>query len=458
MVFNAYHPRVPGKVTICHHDVTAVAASDASGRPSVRLPRAGSSEQTREMSAGAARTPATRPPLAILPAASAGAASAPARVAPSLSIVLDVTRFAFALTVVAGHWTQGFFGIAGPPTLMRWAVRAVGGFFVLSGFTIRLLAQRREGFHVGAYFVERLSRLWSVVLPALALTVVCDFVSWRASPAFYLGCWPIVDGLAGVMRGLLANALFVSQVWSLDVAPLSNSPFWSLGYEMPFYVIYGAWMAVARPARRWLIVAGLGFAFGPQISMLLLLWLLGVGIFEALRAFDHLVARRRRTAVALAAAGALAVLVGFAALPDIEGPSAKLQVFIFTKLFPAIGIPVGRVGDCIIVGALLFAPLLLVAGAIAALFPGRDSPAVHRWAGRARRLGEVTFPLYLMHFPLFVAITAVCQRLQHVRKPGENWLWFTLVCALAFAATRPAATLKVWLRTRLRPLLAPSSS
>src|SRR6478609_5001320 len=99
------------------------------------------------------------------------------KVPPVTSLVLDIARFVLALSVALGHWTQGYFQETWPD-LTNGAIAAVGGFFVLSGYTIRLLTPAEQSFSGVNFFVERLSRLWSVALPALLLTVVLDLISY----------------------------------------------------------------------------------------------------------------------------------------------------------------------------------------------------------------------------------------------------------------------------------------
>ena len=63
---------------------------------------------------------------------------------------------------------------------------AVMVFFVLSGFVIAYVADKKEKtFH--DYALSRLARLYSVAAPALALTVVVDYVGSRIDYSLYTG-------------------------------------------------------------------------------------------------------------------------------------------------------------------------------------------------------------------------------------------------------------------------------
>jgi peptidoglycan/LPS O-acetylase OafA/YrhL len=195
------------------------------------------------------------------------------RLRPDLSVCLDLIRVALSLTVAIGHWTQGYFQ-DGWPDLTRLAAIAVGGFFVLSGFMIRALYPSGQAFSLTKYLIERLSRIFSVTVPALILTVLLDSISYHASPAYYVANWQ--SSLDHAPARVVINLIGLSQIWSYDIAPLSNGPFWSISYELAFYLIYGLWCS-GRPAAAALTL----LVFGPETAVLLCVWLLGAAAFDA---------------------------------------------------------------------------------------------------------------------------------------------------------------------------------
>ena len=190
---------------------------------------------------------------------------------PNISIFLDLTRFLLALAVAFGHWTQPAFQ-DGWKNQMGMAVAAVGGFFILSGFTIRMVTSHKR-FRLSQYCSDRLSRLWSVVLPALVITFVLDFLSHRINPQYYLDNWGMYT--SNPLYRFVMNAGFIAQLWNLDISPLSDRPFWSLSYEAWFYILFGLCMG------RWWIFLILAMVMaGPSILCLMILWLIGVVIFD----------------------------------------------------------------------------------------------------------------------------------------------------------------------------------
>ena len=61
---------------------------------------------------------------------------------------------------------------------------AVMVFFVLSGFVIAYVANSKEK-TIESYFISRFARLYSVVLPALILTIIFDYFGSRIAYELY---------------------------------------------------------------------------------------------------------------------------------------------------------------------------------------------------------------------------------------------------------------------------------
>jgi peptidoglycan/LPS O-acetylase OafA/YrhL len=179
----------------------------------------------------------------------------------ALSLYFDLARLLAAVSVVVYHtWTTVF-----PGSTQRWpGHEAVVVFFVLSGYVIAFTATR-PGVTLSEYIRHRCARVLPVAYAALLLSLVVAVLLGRNAGALV---WPTV-----------VNMLFVAQsgTWMLD-APL-NSPFWSLNYEVWYYVIFAAWTfavpkwRVARTALALLLA-------GPKILLLLPVWAMGVWLFR----------------------------------------------------------------------------------------------------------------------------------------------------------------------------------
>jgi peptidoglycan/LPS O-acetylase OafA/YrhL len=305
-----------------------------------------------------------------------------------LSLLLDLCRFSAAVTVVFGHLTQAAFS-TGWPGGTRLALEAVAVFFVLSGFVIRHATVTKER-TLEDYATARAARIYSVALPALLLTLVLDTLSARLNPGLYAR-WS-ADADAPVAR-IAVNLLFLGQAWTLDVSPLSDSPYWSLNYECVYYAAFGCFVFLARRVRR-LALAGLVMVVGPKVFLLFPLWLLGVWLHDRL---PQLTRAPAASATLIAGAGAGWLLWFGSRMPDrseswlaalVANPEASLG---FSR----------HAADFYVVGC-LFAIALVGANGLS----GRFEATLSCWARPIRVAASATFSTYLYHFPVLLFLAA----------------------------------------------------
>jgi len=289
---------------------------------------------------------------------------------PKFSAYLDIVRFLAALTVFLGHaagtnWTKGFLwqlGVYGDTCVVI--------FFVLSGFVIAWVAENKEG-NWWTYGANRVARLWSVIIPALVLTFVIDYVGVRMAPELYLDRpWFNGDHLA--LR-YLASLFMVHEVWHLNYTPGINLPFWSLGYEAFYYLAFGV-LTFCRGYKKYLVLAALFLLGGPLMLALLPVWMSGV------------LAYRTCKNRSLPVPAALAVFVA-SGLLLLMSPTLR-HAASFQWMGQDIG---GRYFDAI----LFFANLVAAHG----LFK-QSAPLPPRMAHAIKKIAATTFVLYLFHRPL----------------------------------------------------------
>lgn len=189
----------------------------------------------------------------------------------STSLYLDFCRFAAALMVFFHHYLYPPFYLGD----LRFTLgrKAVVIFFVISGFVIAYVTERKEA-SAREYCVNRAARLYSVVLPALVLTLLLDYSVRFLEPSLFD---PVVHTWPGLR--VLASLMFVNQSWNFTIAALSNGPFWSLCYEFWYYVIFGLFIYAPRRFRYLLVVIAALLA-GPRILLLFPIWLLGVAAYR----------------------------------------------------------------------------------------------------------------------------------------------------------------------------------
>jgi peptidoglycan/LPS O-acetylase OafA/YrhL len=166
-------------------------------------------------------------------------------------------------------------------------------FFVLSGFFITKSIHgsiQNSKWSFGGYAIDRLSRLWTVLIPALLITFAFDaagvqFVS--DSPA-YRGELPGLPDINPTDKStpliLFGNALFLQEILVPTFG--SNGPLWSLSYEFWYYAIFplllfGVVNYYSLTIRILLLVlAIIIFSFvGPAIALYFLIWLFGTASY-----------------------------------------------------------------------------------------------------------------------------------------------------------------------------------
>jgi peptidoglycan/LPS O-acetylase OafA/YrhL len=307
---------------------------------------------------------------------------APDVLQPNLSIYLDVLRYFAALMVYffhAGHfanYTLPFFGTYGG--------LGVVVFFVLSGFVIAYSAagKRRD---IVDYFIARFARLWSVVLPAILLTIALDTLGqWLSLPAYApMQPYSVFKWIAS--SGI--SVLFLNQIWHLDIWVGTNGPFWSLSYEFWYYTIFAA-LIYFRGWQR-VVLAGLAVCIaGPSIMVAFPVWFLGVGLYR-------LLCRRGAAGSkfgAIAFVVSLALLVAYTAL----GGSRLFSLLPFDYALVNIK-PCG----------INFWPQSYLVGLLIALNIYGFARIQHvfrnpsaRFVNVVRTTAETSFGLYLFHYPL----------------------------------------------------------
>lgn len=287
------------------------------------------------------------------------------------SEALDAIRALSAVLVLIGHTTQPVFS-DGSAWAMPAAVAAVGAFFVLSGFLVEHTTATRH--HSLQEFLQaRFARLYSVLLPALALTYALDAIGIRINPGAYE--W-FERGHANYLAGLPFHLTFLAQMHGIQGYPGSNTSTWSLCYEALFLVLFAAlqfrrsWGAVAATFAIVLVLAG------PHVFAFMPLWAAGSALHAWLLGAD-LRSRLLRLALVMALAIVAAALV-FGGI----WPLGKLA------LFPQL-----------LAGAAL-ASILIALAHFCRRPLWRPFANVTAWCARR------SYTLFLLHYPMLLLATA----------------------------------------------------
>lgn len=303
---------------------------------------------------------------------------------------LDMLRGACAMLVLVSHLrTMLIVPYAqaerhGPAELLLFTLGGLGHesvivFFALSGFLVggsTLAAIRAGRFSLLDYGAARLSRLWTVLVPALALTALLDLLGAAltrqdgAYPGAFAQMLFTGDAAAGPISHSLAtflgNLLFLQTI----ATPIfgSDDPLWSLANEAWYYLIFPLLALACLRRGRVASAAGavgglLALAFLPaDVALLGLPWLAGA------IAADH----PARWSPARALAGAAATLV-------------MIAVSHHERMLA---------GDILLGCAVAF-----LLRDLAAL-----RPVGGLYARAAAGLSNISYTLYAVHFPLLLML------------------------------------------------------
>jgi peptidoglycan/LPS O-acetylase OafA/YrhL len=357
------------------------------------------------------------------------------RLSTSESLLLDVIRVLAAAVVAFGHLSQRFFSTRWP-NLTTYAQGAVAVFFVLSGFVIRHVTTRHRS-DFKAYLGDRLSRIYSVAIPALIFTLIADSISRRVNPSFY-AFW--VGEYNHPLRRILENLAFTGQFWWRFRDPLSNSPYWSISYEMAYYLGYGCFFYLSGKAR-WISIAALCLLFGPRVVLLAPLWIAGCVVHDLYQRWNA-AGTTAANLTRLFAALFLLAPVGLLVL-RLNRLLAHTHPHLYIPTYPPDQrlFPIHYLFG--IVWAALFMALLFFARRIS-IDPGTS------FARNVRFIADGTFPIYLFHFPIYVLIAATIP--YNHGSPLPKILIFIGVVIIGILAGRPCNFLKDKLRSFSIPI------
>jgi len=259
---------------------------------------------------------------------------------------------------------------------VRWfGLFGVTVFFTLSGFLITALLleehHEKSTIHFGAFYARRARRL----LPALLATVLVVVAIGSVVDGFVHGA-TVVGALT-----YLANVLMLA-----GVAPTNDAlgHTWSLAVEEQFYVLWPllllALLRLPRPAQRWLLLAAVA------VTAVLPLQLVGGDTMHAYYGTD---------------VHAMPLLLG-----------ASLGWFMHRRPYADTSRPVlaaAALAAMLVLGLgsstfrLYLAPQVVAGLTAVMIWAAVRGPGVAWLEGRHLvRLGQLSYGLYLIHFPLIV--------------------------------------------------------
>jgi len=306
------------------------------------------------------------------------------------SLYLDVARIAAALMVFSEHareHTRNSFNWFWKlhPSWVYWSdpFALVAGMvvFVLSGYVIAHVLATREKTLV-EFTASRLARLYSIMIPALLLAMVTNYMEALRYPTAF-------DSYANLPMALryLGSSLFLTHYWVLPGLGVPNMPFWRLSYEVCYYIGIAIFVFARGP---WRIVSlgVLCLLAGPSMVLMAPTWLVGYAVYH--------VAQKYKPSATLSL---LLFVVSWVGLLYI-GPHIQVR---FRHHFDLLTMPDNTSGGVVAayVEAICFAVNILAVDVLTRPVELLLAP----FAKIIRWLAATTFALYMFHQPILSFFT-----------------------------------------------------
>jgi peptidoglycan/LPS O-acetylase OafA/YrhL len=341
------------------------------------------------------------------------------KISPTQSDFLNLSRWTAAWLVLAEHVRALVFAdysACSPGAIWRpfyfltgFGHEAVMIFFVISGYLVggKVVDSFRSGkFQWRKYLLDRISRLYAVLLVALIIGGLLDWIGLRYANAFGLYDASVEQPIALITKNisddlnasaLLANAGFLQTINAPTFG--SNGPLWSLANEWWYYILFPLCLSVyrSRGVGTKLLSGGLVIALGWFLPFAMLalggVWLFGVVIAQAQKPWLP---------------WQLAMIMTVATLLV-----ARLEVIAFPMAGNAlIGLSFG----------LLLNSLM-------------GSSRRYPLHGYSLRLADFSYSLYLLHFPLILVILSTAFTYANIglkmQPSGVSLLIFSATCLAA---------------------------
>lgn len=348
------------------------------------------------------------------------------KIDPIRSDILQIARALAALMVVSRHARNALlvdYPQLTQPNLAEKFLYFMTGlgheavivFFVMSGYLVGgSILRSRHQFDWKHYVAARLSRVWSVLIPALVLTAICDFfllryLSHTLTPEGLLANHMIQLPLLHDPGTLLMNMFFLKEF----IGPTfgSNGPLWSLTFEVWCYLIFPLLLfgilGSGRGYERGLMVllAVILLAWAPsRFQVLFCIWSIGV-LVNVIPAPQIMMGRLGGAVLLWVALGSVFI-----------SRSGKL-----TESVPGYALDV-MIGLC-------FAAWMRHVHAGVCMQP----PLFLRRAGVA--VSRFSYSLYATQMPVMCLVVA-CVAPQRLPSSPENWAALALLIAFLFLVAR----------------------
>lgn len=211
----------------------------------------------------------------------------------SKSTLLHAIRWIAALIVLLGHAQMYARDKTGSGAFV-WeyigdhAHAGVVVFFVLSGFVIAWSVDKSADLTWKKYYVDRISRIYSVLPIAIVFTIILDSIGGELSTSYDN---PSLIPQDNYWTRFFVNLFSIQGFQGYRVQFGSNPALWSIGYEFFYYILFGLiffWKEIFHSKIKLAIVVVLGLFIlaGIKITLYFLIWLLGFVAYKLQKKFS----------------------------------------------------------------------------------------------------------------------------------------------------------------------------
>ena len=255
------------------------------------------------------------------------------------------------------------------------------------------------------YFIQRFSRLWTVIIPALFFTFIIDVLFYDGQISLLsssINSFPTLDYYQRSISTFFGNVFFLQTIYFPTFG--SNGPLWSLANEFWYYVLFpliffSFHTKYIRSLRilffLFFIIISLWLPF--KITMLFPLWLIGVLTYVIYDKYSF----------------KLASLI------------TSIAIFFLVITITRFKLVDGLLSDYII--GLSFSFLILV------LKTDNENFSLNSIKHLIKFLSRISFTLYLFHFPIIVLIVKILNGEKLITDLNGYMLYtiFAILCVIS---------------------------
>ncbi|MDC8830337.1 acyltransferase family protein [Alteromonas gilva] len=308
------------------------------------------------------------------------------------SLLLDFLRF-FAAILVLIHHSEQILHIPHWSFLASFGHDAVIFFFILSGFVISYVAKNKES-DLRKYAIARISRITSVSIPSLILVIFLLLIGNLIWTPYYTAS--SVDSFEWL--AIFIQSLFYLNYSSIGVGGIpTNGPYWSLSYEVFYYVIFGIAYYIRVQWIKYLLLLIVSLVAGLKILVLMPIWILGCYFYE-----KHSVIQQRPVFGSMLLIVIMSIYLLIRAL-NVDDQIVKLSSIYFfgSESLANETLSYGKrfLADYIL--AVVFVMILISLFMISDLYKYR----IRRFERVIKLLASYSFSIYLYHYPILIFLS-----------------------------------------------------